>query len=44
METEEGEVVEPPGLEGQVQVLSQVENIEGEPADNEQDHGCYQEM
>ena len=44
METEEGEVVEPPGLKGQVQILSQVEDIEREPADNKEDQGCYQEM
>ena len=44
METEEGEVVVPPGLEGKVEIFSQVENIEGQPADNEQDDGGYQKM
>ena len=44
VEAEEGEVVEPPGLEGKVEVLPQVENVERKPADDEEDDGGNQEV
>ena len=40
MEAEEGEVVVWPAVQGELQVLQQVDQVEGQPADDEhQQHG-----
>ena len=40
MKAEEGEVVVGPAVEGELQVLQQVDDVQGQPADDEhQQHG-----